>query len=422
MSHPTFWQRWQHRLTGRGHQPAAWQLYREFQHTLTLIQDLDQVAINLVGKAGEILGTPSVHLALWDEDGSRYRVRHSLAGWAGHPFTLDARDALVRWLEINQTTLRDLPRNGVWHTLSAGTRELLAGLDIQLVMPVSGLNRLLAILLAAPPSPPSAGFDPEAVEILVSLSPQIGLALENSFLYRERRDRIRRMTRADRLATVGMLAAGAAHEIRNPLTAIKSTLQFAVPRQPDETTRRLLGQALEETGRIEKILSGLLSFARQGEMRREPVSLPAILTQALELIAFQARQQKVAIQVPPAFPDLWIEGDSAQLTQLFLNLLLNAIQAMPEGGTLSVEASRPRTGATICIADTGPGIPSSQLDQIFDPFFTTKKDGTGLGLSICFGIVRRHGGEIEVDSTPGSGTRMLVHLPVRTGTGEENHV
>lgn len=408
-------------LRRRGTKTDAFQLYREFQQSLTLIQNLEQVIGNLVGKAGEILGTEKVYLTLLDEESHQYRLAHALEEGESVFGSLPREDPLVRWLEVNQSALSHLSRSGVWETLPQPTRSMLERLSVQVVLPISGLNRTLGILFASPPQGREE-CDPEALETLVSLAPQMGLALENSLLYRERRERLRHMTRADRLATVGVLAAGAAHEIRNPLTAIKSTLQFVLPKQTNETARRMLGQALEETERIERILSGLLSFARQGEMKREAVALEHVLEQTLDLVAFQARQQKIQILLPSCREPVWVEGDPAQLTQLFLNLFLNAIQAMPQGGTLSVDLSRQVSHLSVCVADTGTGIPASHLDQIFDPFFTTKKEGTGLGLSICFGIAQRHGGDIRVESTLGHGTRMLVRLPLARSTPEASNV
>ncbi len=221
------------------------------------------------------------------------------------------------------------------------------------------------------------------------------------------------MSRADRLATIGELAAGAAHEIRNPLTAVKSSLQYLQSKNPDERARKLLGTALEETARIEGILSDLLSFSRPTELRREAVDLRTLIDECLELVAFQARRQKIEIRraFPPSLPAL--EGDRAQLKQLFLNLCLNAFQAMAGGGRLDLRIEVPDgRSALVAVADTGEGIAEENLDRIFDPFFTTKKTGTGLGLSICYGIVKSHGGEIEVRSRPGQGATVIVKLPL----------
>ena len=226
---------------------------------------------------------------------------------------------------------------------------------------------------------------------------------------------MRRLYRAERLAVAGELAAGAAHEIRNPLTAIRSTIQYLHETLPaDHPGRDDASGLLEEVDRINEIVEGLLSFARPREAVFVPLDAAEVLRQSLGLVAGRARKQglEVATEIAGAVP---LVGDESLLKQLFLNLLLNAIQAMPDGGTLTVRASAlpwargrargaaPETGgALIEIADTGPGIPEDVLDKVFDPFFTTKASGTGLGLSICYGIAERHRGEIELLSPAGS--------------------
>ncbi len=219
------------------------------------------------------------------------------------------------------------------------------------------------------------------------------------------------MSRADRLATVGELAAGAAHEIRNPLTAVRSSLQYLESKVTDETAKSLLATALRETSRINEIVSALLAFSRPAEIVRERLDLRETLAESLDLVAYQAsRRNIVVIRDFPA--PLAVLGDGAQLKQLFLNLFLNAVEAMPSGGTLRMEGRRDETGKILAsVIDTGEGIPDDRLDRIFDPFYTTKPNGTGLGLSICYHIVKTHDGDIEVKSKEGRGTTMLVRLP-----------
>ncbi len=273
------------------------------------------------------------------------------------------------------------------------------------------MNRLIGILGVGEKE---SGRDIPAEEtaFLDSLMPQAGIALENALLYKEQRERYRRMLRADRLATIGELAAGAAHEIRNPLTSIKSSLQYLESRCREENEKKLFGVALRETDRIDEILAALLSFSRPTELRKEPCDLVALLEESAALVAIQARAKGVDLRtsLPPA--PVVVEADGSQLKQVFLNVFLNAVQAMEAGGALAVEALRAGSGRSLVrIKDTGPGIPEEALEKVFDPFFTTKKGGTGLGLSICYTIVKAHGGEIEVRSRVGEGTTVLVTLP-----------
>jgi len=171
------------------------------------------------------------------------------------------------------------------------------------------MNRLIGILFVGAKAKRER-FSKQEMSFIGLLTPQTGIALENALLYKEQRERFRRMLRADKLATIGELAAGAAHEIRNPLTAIKSSLQYLESKSRDETARKLLGTALEETGRIEEILSGLLSFSRPSEIKKERLDLVESLEESLDLIAFQARKQKVTIVKEFAQSAVGLSGDS----------------------------------------------------------------------------------------------------------------
>jgi signal transduction histidine kinase len=327
--------------------------------------------------------------------------------------SFSSADPLVKWLKVNKThlSLKDQPQ--VLDYLTPREKESLGTLGAELCFPIVSMNRLIGILFVGA-KPKGTRFSKQELSFIGLLTPQTGIALENALLYREQRERFRRMLRADKLATIGELAAGAAHEIRNPLTAIKSSLQYLQTKSQDGTAQKLLGTALEETGRIEEILAGLLSLARPSEIKKERHDIVESLDESLDLIAFQARKQKVVIVREFSASPLFIIGDRSQLKQLFLNLLLNSLQAMPGGGELRLEVG-PAGGKDllVTVSDSGEGIPEGDLDRVFDPFFTTKKGGTGLGLSICYGIVRSHDGNIEIRSRPGRGTTVLTRLPLK---------
>ncbi len=229
-----------------------------------------------------------------------------------------------------------------------------------------------------------------------------------------------KVAQAERLASVGMLAAGVAHEVNNPLGAILSltalTLEDMPPDHPD---RQNLEEVVEQTLRCRDIVRGLLEFSRQSDLRVERVDVNGELEATLTLIGKQALFHNVKI-VRNFDPDLpRIDAGRAQLQQVFLNFLMNSAQAIEKSGsiTISTRSAVDDEGAPeveVEIADTGRGIPREDLGRIFDPFFTTKKSGTGtgLGLSIGYGIVTRHGGTIAVDSEPGLGTTFRIRLPV----------
>ena len=388
-------------------------VFKEFEDSLNLIEDYDHIARNFLGKIREVVSDPKLILLGYDGDTGRFICAASLNATENEvrAISLPRNARLVKWLKVNETYLDFSRKSGILEYLTRRETDTLDALGIEIVFPLSSMNRLIGILLvgAKPAREPLTKVE---ISFISSLLPQAGIALENALLFREQRDRLRRMSRADKLATVGELAAGAAHEIRNPLTAIRSSLQYLDSKSADETSRKLIAAALQETERIDAIVSALLSFSRPSEIVKERHDLRETIEETLDLVSFQAKTQNVA--VTRNFPEspLLIRGDRSQLKQLFLNVFLNALQAMPGGGRLGVAALvKDERQATVTVTDTGEGISEENLDRIFDPFFTTKKGGTGLGLSICYNIVKSHHGEIEVKSKRGEGTTILVSLP-----------
>jgi len=387
-------------------------VFKEFAAGLNLIEDLEQLAGNIVGKIHEVCPGRTLALLVHDPESGRFEAVASagLPEEAAGTVYLARNSKLVNWLKVNETALDLTRRRAGLEFLSPAESALFDRLEIAVCFPLISMNRLIGILLAG--GTPDGEPLPENETAFISLLlPQAGIALQNAILYKEQRERLRRMSRADRLATVGELAAGAAHEIRNPLTAVRSSLQYLETKSTDEETRKLLATALRETGRINETVSALLAFSRPSETVKERLDLRDILAEGLDLIAYEAQSRRIA--VVRDFPGpLLIHGDRSQLKQLFLNLYLNAVQAMPAGGTLRVEARGPDgPKIAVAVADTGEGIPEDRLDRIFDPFFTTKTNGTGLGLSICEHIVKTHDGDIAVRSKAGRGTTMTVTLP-----------
>lgn len=389
-------------------------VFKEFEGSVNLIEDSEHIARNFLGKIHEVVPLPKLILLIHDADIGRfvYTASVNAAEAEARSISFPRNSRLVRWLKVNETYLEISRRSGVLEYLTGRETDILDALGVEMCFPLISMNRLIGILLVGN-KPRREAFTKLEISFILSLLPQAGIALENALLFKEQRQRLRRMSRADKLATVGELAAGAAHEIRNPLTAIRSSLQYLDSKSQDETSRRLLVTALQETERIDGIVSALLAFSRPSEISKERHDLRQTIEESLELVSFQSKTQQVAVSraVPPA--PLLIRADRAQLKQLFLNVFLNAIQAMPNGGTMNVEALvKDERKAFVAVTDTGEGIPEENLDRIFDPFFTTKKGGTGLGLSICYHIVKSHQGDIEVKSKTGQGTTILISLPL----------
>jgi two-component system sensor histidine kinase HydH len=267
-------------------------------------------------------------------------------------------------------------------------------------------------------------YSSDEIELFRGVATSIGVTLQNSQVYE-------RMKERDRLAALGQMAAGLAHEIRNPLGAIKGAAQFLQPSPgaggtavgtDPAGTKEFLNIIVEEVNRLNKIVSQFLDYARpyRGEQRQLEVN--EVIRKTLQLLAKESEGK--GIEVVPTLVDGLppVRADAEQLLQVFLNLALNAVQAMPEGGRLFVSSSirrATRRGAAaafleVRFRDTGVGIPPGDLRNLFIPFFTTKEKGTGLGLPISQRIIENHGGTIEVRSQAGTGATFTVLLPVES--------
>jgi len=236
---------------------------------------------------------------------------------------------------------------------------------------------------------------------------------------RESREEIQRlhrtqMSRAEHLATLGELAAGLAHEIRNPLAGIAGVIEIVGRDLPSSSpARAVVKDVRQEIAQINRILTDLLQTARPHKPEIRSGNLNTTVEHAVMLARQQALSKPITIELKkdPSLPE--IEHDSDQIHQVLLNLLLNAIQAIEGAGTINVELNRHDDSAAIMVSDTGRGIPPEHLPNIFRPFYTTKGNGTGLGLSLARRIVEEHHGHIEVTSVLGQGSKFAVLLPMK---------
>lgn len=220
--------------------------------------------------------------------------------------------------------------------------------------------------------------------------------------------------RSEQLASVGRLAAGVAHEINNPLTGVLAFADMLREKENmDAQDREDLELIIRETIRAREIVKGLLDFARETPQVKKLLDVNDLARQTLKLLGKREAFQNINLVENLTEPLPQVHGDRNQLQQVFVNLALNACEAMPEGGTLMLSTSRTDGKVVLEVSDTGCGIKREHLDMIFEPFFTTKPvgKGTGLGLSVSYGIVHQHGGTLEVDSQEGKGTTFKVTLP-----------
>ncbi len=229
-----------------------------------------------------------------------------------------------------------------------------------------------------------------------------------------------RMRRMERYMGLGSLAAGLHHEIKNPLAALSLHVQLLEEEleqsDPTPTVQEMLGVIQAEVTRVGGVLEGFRDFASLGQLNRSEVDLSRLVQRQLRLVAPRAKQQHVKTHlVLPEEPLPMIRADRVRLEQVLVNLLVNAIEAMPDGGELNVSVSANLQShppvVNVSIEDTGPGIPESLRDRVFDPYFTTKRDGTGMGLALCDKIISQHNGNLEYQRVAGR-TTFEFKLPV----------
>jgi signal transduction histidine kinase len=297
----------------------------------------------------------------------------------------------------------------------ADAREAMALMKAGICMPLVAGDRV-AGFLACWDERVQEAFASDEIAGLIEVADRCALVIDNSKLYQQMKER-------DRLAALGEMAAGLAHEIRNPLAAIKGATQYLDPRRLPREDGEFLEIIVEEVDRLNGVVTQFLDYARPLKSTLAPGDVGDILQRTFKLLAPQVPAGiEVTIDVAPELP--LVDCDPEQLKQVFLNLALNSFQAMPDGGKLHVSASLARDELAtwreprfrddrveIRFRDTGPGIPADARDNVFVPFYTTKEKGTGLGLAISQRLVKAHHGALVVSSPPGGGAEFTVSLP-----------
>jgi signal transduction histidine kinase len=221
------------------------------------------------------------------------------------------------------------------------------------------------------------------------------------------------LKRIEMMASLGELATAVAHEIKNPLAGISGAIQvMSEDLQDNEPRKEIINDVLKEIERLDRTVRNLLSFAKPGKPNKEEVSIRTMIESVINLIKSRAEKQLVHIKFDSAEDVQTVVLDPQQIQQAILNIALNALNVMPDGGTLSIGVSQRHNKMEISLTDTGPGVGVDDLKNIFKPFYTTKPSGTGLGLAISRSIIEAHGGEIAVESNVGVETTFRIYLPV----------
>lgn len=398
-------------------------LLSEFNRSLTLIADKALLIDNIISRIKQIVPVEHVYIFLFNESTGRYVPEGSF-----FPPLLDGRSIyftpggrLFNWLSVNESELNVTDRPDVLDYLEPLEHARLDHLKVELIYPLSVMNEINGAVFLSKRTD-GRSYSKDDFGLLSLLFDQAAFAIEHSILYEQQRERVTRMYRADRLAVLGELAAGAAHEIRNPLTAIRSTIQYLARDSSDSVRSEMLNEVISEVDRINKILQGLLSFARPGDLNVTTFNFEELLSQVITLINPTIKKSNVILESVVDAQNPFFSGDKDQLRQVLINILMNSLDAMAGNSvdqekSLKVSIKNVFSGSPampyleIIVTDTGCGISDENIEKIFNPFFTTKREGTGLGLAICYGIIRRHEGEIEVVSHKNKGTSIIIYLP-----------
>lgn len=391
--------------------------------------DLDEVLVTVARQIRELLNVQACSVWLLDEDSGELVCRRAAGAHASkvRGWRLSPGQGLAGWVAQHGKSLlvantEDDPRHyqGVDRETGLVMRSILS-------VPLHIKGKMVGVIQALDSRPGQIGTG--AVPMVESLASSAAIALENAQLYENLQERLRELSQAQahlvetaKIAAVGVLAAGVAHELNTPLTSILGYTEMLLEQTPsDSRTRSRLEAIGRQAAKARDIVRSLLDFAEPHDYIMDRADLNALLQESLLLVRQRMENNGVNIQEQYE-PDLPCPAmDVSRMKQVFLNLCMNALQAMPGGGTLTVRSERSGDGVAVSFIDTGEGIPAENMPRIFEPFFTTRAvgEGTGLGLSVSLGIVQAHGGRIEAQSKVGEGSTFVVWLPLDPPAEEE---
>ncbi len=397
---------------------------RLLQRRTAAVIDVPQLAGAILDGLNETRRVTHASLYLLAEDRPGFRLLDSRgpqpslfvdAGTARALVSRTERAQLIETVERRMSELKAQPlearkaREEIrrLNDVRGAMQQMKAGITVPLV----GNDRVLGFLNLFDERVPEA-FASDEIAAILTLADQVAGIVESSKLYERMRER-------DRLAALGEMAAGLAHEIRNPLGAIKGAAQCLDPKSFPEADREFVDVIVDEVNRLNGVVTAFLDYARPLKQSFGPTDVNEVVTRTVRLIQNDLPGHvQLKTELPDGLPR--VDGDAEQLKQVLINLMQNAVQAM-EGkpGTITIKVQRAERFSEfrgvetleIWVIDDGPGIPADQQVNIFVPFFTTKQKGTGLGLAICQRIVKNHGGAIAVQSRPGEGTAFVIRLP-----------
>jgi signal transduction histidine kinase len=391
----------------------------DLSKAMVSILNINELCRKIITTTTEAMQVKTATIFILHEEDACYRLYESIGVNEERVVSSYPKDdPFFTWLErYDEIFVREeLER----HSSDAEARkamERLREMDGELCIPLVAKKKLIGIISLGMKGKGEM-YTHEDIELLNTMANQATVALENARLYEDLSRAKVQMQRADRLASLGTLTAGLAHEIRNPLVAIKTFTQLLPERFDDSEFREhFLSVTAGEVDRIASLVTELLDFARPSQPKLNREDLNQIVEKMMLLVDTESHKKNV--QIIKNFNDFLppVVLDREQIKQVLLNVLLNAVDATPEDGTIFVETAPIKKNGSldyvqIVIKDTGRGIPEEDLDKVFTPFFTTKHEGSGLGLAISHQIIQEHQGNIEVESTKNQGTTFRINIPV----------
>jgi signal transduction histidine kinase len=391
----------------------------KFSKALVSILDLQSLSKRIIDTITQTMGVEKASLFLVSEEKAGYTLRESKnVNITTSTQSLPKDNPLPLYLKkVGEIINREeLAKRAHLPAINTVVQEMLL-LEAEVSIPLMWKEELIGMINLSHKFTRDI-YSREDVELLSTLANQAAIAIENARLYEDLKKSKSYIRRADRLASLGTLTAGLAHEIRNPLVAIKTFTHLLPERIDDQEFRdKFLQIASGEVDRISSLVTELLDFARTSDPKLEMENINLILDGMILLVSTEANKKQITVNKTYDSNLPFVQIDREQMKQVFLNILLNAIEATPEKGKITVRTRaflKPSGEPYVQIefTDTGSGIPKNQLEEIFNPFFTTKTTGSGLGLSISNQIVQDHKGYIDVESQMGKGSSFFVNLPV----------
>jgi len=379
----------------------------EFTRTLLNLLDLQTLLEATVNFISQALFLDRVGIWIRESESNGYRLFTQKGFPRERYFAADS--PFIGYLKKSERAV-ELETVKNFRTLQPEVEEM-AEARVSLVLPLEWEEGLLGFILVGEKKD-RKNFTIMEIEALEALAPAVAMAISRARLYQDLKKKDWQMMQSEKLAALGEMAASFVHGIRNPLAIILGSAETLKKKVPHPVRSEMIQFISEESDRINRMLTNFLEFAKPKTPVFQEVDLKDVLDRTLDWISIPARRQRVEVRREYPEGKVLIPVDPEQVREAMVNLEMNALEAMPQGGTLRIILNqKDNKEVTIRLSDTGGGISPELESKIFDPFFTTKEKGTGLGLSIVHSVVKSHGGTISVASNNGEGTTFTLTLP-----------